>query len=141
MAQAERDQNRVPTLLAASTLDDTTPIKCWADPTTHRLLVDAEIQSLIEVQFPKIATGVYGAVTVTTSATLLRASNPDRISVSITNRTSEILYIGFDNSVTVNTGFSIYQQDVMTYTGSDLYTGALYGIVAASTTDSRYIEL
>lgn len=40
MADASRDQNFVPTLLAASSSDGTTPVKVYADPSTHRLLVD-----------------------------------------------------------------------------------------------------
>lgn len=38
--EAKRDQNRVPTLLAVSNADGVTPITLYADPTTHRLLVD-----------------------------------------------------------------------------------------------------
>ncbi len=41
MADAHFDSNHVPTLLAASSTDGTTPIQVYADPTTHRLLVDA----------------------------------------------------------------------------------------------------
>lgn len=40
MAQASRDQNNVPTLLAASNVDGVTPVRVYADPTSHRLLVD-----------------------------------------------------------------------------------------------------
>ena len=40
MAQANRDQNRVTTLLGTSNADQDTPINIWADPTTHRLFVD-----------------------------------------------------------------------------------------------------
>ena len=40
MADASRDQNYVPTLLAVSSSDGTTPIKIYADPITHRLMVD-----------------------------------------------------------------------------------------------------
>lgn len=40
MSQAGRDQNFVPTLLGVSSSDGTTPIPVYADPTTHRLLVD-----------------------------------------------------------------------------------------------------
>lgn len=40
MAEAERDGNFVPTLLGVSNADGTTPIAVYADPTTHRLLVD-----------------------------------------------------------------------------------------------------
>ncbi len=41
MADASRDGNFVPTLLGASTVDGKTPVPVYADPTTHRLLVDA----------------------------------------------------------------------------------------------------
>jgi len=40
MAQAKRDQNDVPTLLGVSNVDGATPVTIYADPTTHRLLVD-----------------------------------------------------------------------------------------------------
>ncbi len=37
---AYRDQNSVPTLIASSNVDGFTPVRLWADPITHRLLVD-----------------------------------------------------------------------------------------------------
>jgi len=40
MENAERDQNRVTTLIAVSSADGITPVKLYADPVTHRLLVD-----------------------------------------------------------------------------------------------------
>lgn len=40
MSQAKRDENDVPTLLGVSSSDNTTPVPVYADPTTHRLLVD-----------------------------------------------------------------------------------------------------
>lgn len=40
MANAQRDQNSVPTLLAVSNVDGVTPVQLYADPVTHRLLVD-----------------------------------------------------------------------------------------------------
>ena len=141
MPDAERDRNRVTTLLAASTLDDTTTIKCWADPTTHRLLVDAEIQSLIDVAFPGVDTGTYGAVSVGTAATLIKAANTSRISIQITNLDLTTLYFGFDASVTTANGFPLDQFDTISFTGSDLYRGAVYGIVGSGTIDVRWFEL
>lgn len=41
MANAPRDDNYVPTLIAVSNADGVTPVVLWADPTTHRLLVDS----------------------------------------------------------------------------------------------------
>ena len=43
MAQAPRDGNRIPTLLGVSNADGTTPVTVYADPTTHRLLVDLPV--------------------------------------------------------------------------------------------------
>lgn len=40
MAQAYRDENNVPTLIASSNVDGFTPVRVFADPVTHRLLVD-----------------------------------------------------------------------------------------------------
>ena len=40
MAEAKRDENRIATLLAVSNADGITPVTLYADPTTHRLLVD-----------------------------------------------------------------------------------------------------
>ena len=41
MANAYRDENDVPTLIGASNADGETPVRIYADPTTHRLLVDS----------------------------------------------------------------------------------------------------
>mgnify|MGYP001407009312 CR=1 FL=1 len=43
--QSVRDENRVPSLLGASSLDGTTPITAYVDPTTHELLVNASIDA------------------------------------------------------------------------------------------------
>lgn len=40
MDNASRDENFVPTLLGVSSADGTTPTTIYADPDTHRLLVD-----------------------------------------------------------------------------------------------------
>lgn len=36
---AKRDENEVPSLLAVSSADGVSLVRVWADPTTHRLLV------------------------------------------------------------------------------------------------------
>lgn len=48
MANALRDDNRVTTLLAVSSLNGTTPITLYADPSTHALLVDATVTATID---------------------------------------------------------------------------------------------
>src|ERR1700759_2079318 len=41
MANAKLDENSRPTLTALSNANDGTIVDLWADPTTHRLLVDS----------------------------------------------------------------------------------------------------
>lgn len=59
MAQAKRDQNYVPTLLAVSNADGVTPVVLYADPTTHRLLVSVSValSSLSDVTITSAAQG------------------------------------------------------------------------------------
>ena len=40
MENAYRDENNVPTLIASSSVDGESPIRVYANPTTHRLLVE-----------------------------------------------------------------------------------------------------
>ena len=57
MAQAERDENRVTTILGVSNADGVTPVVVWADPVTHRLLVDSVGTSSITFVDNEIPTG------------------------------------------------------------------------------------
>lgn len=59
MADAKRDDNYVPTLLGTSNADGTTPVNIWADPTTHRLLVDIaqDLGDLEDVTITSAAAG------------------------------------------------------------------------------------
>jgi len=58
MAQAKRDDNYVPTLLGVSNSDQTTPVVLWADPTTHRLLVDSNVTEYTEGDTDASITGI-----------------------------------------------------------------------------------
>lgn len=40
MENAYRDENSIPTLIGSSNVDGKTPVRVYADPVTHRLLVD-----------------------------------------------------------------------------------------------------
>ena len=41
MSEAKRDENRISTILGVSNVDAVTPVTVYADPITHRLLVDS----------------------------------------------------------------------------------------------------
>lgn len=63
MANAYRDSNNVPTLLAVSNVDGQTPVRLWADPVTHRLLVDSSGSSITELTATGTVNGVNTAFT------------------------------------------------------------------------------
>lgn len=58
MADAKRDSNYIPTLIAVSNADGTTPVTLYADPTTHRLLVSQSgtLDDLTDVTITSAAT-------------------------------------------------------------------------------------
>lgn len=64
--QAGRDENSVPTLLGVSPVDGRTPVTVYADPTTHRLLVDTV--AFTGVGAPSSTPSVVGQMYVDTNA-------------------------------------------------------------------------
>src|SRR6267142_6547641 len=44
---AKHDKNNTPTLLAVSSADGSTPVRLWADPDSHRLIVDSVAGTII----------------------------------------------------------------------------------------------
>jgi hypothetical protein len=62
MGTAKRDDNYVPTLIAVSNADGSTPVTLYADPVTHRLLVSATSGSLNDLSDVVITTGAQGDI-------------------------------------------------------------------------------
>lgn len=60
MAEAPRDKNRIPTLLGTSSTDGVTPVTVYADPTTHRLKVDASASTSLTINTSTITGGTTG---------------------------------------------------------------------------------
>ncbi len=85
--QAKRDENRVPTLLAVSSSDGTTPVTLYADPTTHRLYVDLPGGGAGTVTDVSVVTanGISGTVatSTTTPAITLSLGNITPTSIAI----------------------------------------------------------
>ncbi len=96
MAQASRDQNNIPTLLGASNVDGITPVRIYADPVTHRLLVDSSggftgtVTSVSVVTANGFAGSVANptttpAITLETTVTGLLKGNGTAISAAVAN--------------------------------------------------------
>lgn len=110
MANAGRDQNSVPTLLAYSSAADGTLVALWADPTTHRLLVDIPGGSgTVTSVSVTTANGVSGSVanpTTTPAITLtLGAITPTSVTASGALKSSTSLILvetaGTTDTVTI----------------------------------------
>lgn len=79
--------------------------------------------------------GTPAAVTVSTTAVLLKASNAARKAILISNFGAAILYIGHTSGVTASgaaTGLAVWPGGAYFDSGDGLYTGDLYGIYSAA---------
>lgn len=79
--------------------------------------------------------GIYGSVTVGTSATQIELRKPHRVSFTIVNNSASTVYLGMDSTVTTSTGLPIVAGASFT---EDYYIGDLYAIVGSGTADLRY---
>jgi len=82
--------------------------------------------------------GTYANKTVTTSATKIISANANRMRLLIVNKSPQVIFIGLDNSVTIANGIPLAELSGCVL---DDWNGDVWGIVAASTGDARYIEL
>lgn len=85
----------------------------------------------------------YGAVTVTSSATLIIAENVSRKELTITNNDgTSPLYLGTDSSVTASTGSPLYPyQTTDRSRGMGTWLGPIYGITSSASVDVRYLQV
>jgi hypothetical protein len=115
MAEAKRDQNFVPTLIGASSVDGITPVTIYVDPVTHRLKVDlsgAGSGSVTSVSVVS-ANGFAGtvatpsttpAITLTTTVTGILEGNGTAISAASTTGTGNVVLAGSPTLTTPNLG-------------------------------------
>lgn len=117
MAEAKRDSNQITTLLAVSNADGVTPVVLYADPVTHRLLVDLPSGSGTVTSVSVVtANGVSGTVataTTTPAITLtLGAITPTSVNgLTITTSTG---------TLTIAAGKTLTASNTLTLTGTDL---------------------
>lgn len=71
-------------------------------------------------------------------AGLIIDENSDREKILVQNMGSETLYIGFDNTVTILTGFPLPPNSVWE---DNTYLGSVYGICATTGVDVAIIEM
>jgi hypothetical protein len=127
MANAAHDDNHIPTLLGVSNADGSTPVKVYADPVTHRLLVDLPGGSGTVTSVSVVsANGLAGtvatatttpAITLSTTATGILQGNGTAISgITDSSTTGQVLRV---------TGASTYAWGAVNLASSSAVTGNL----------------
>lgn len=81
-------------------------------------------------------TGAYGNVTISSTATIIRAANSSRKKILIKNNGTQTVYIGV-SGVTTSTGIPLSSSVNIVLNTDDV----IYGITSTSTSDIRYIEV
>lgn len=103
MSQAPRDENRIPTLLGVSSVDNQTPTTIAVNPTTHALLIDGS--SLSGIFLPLTGGTLTGALIVQPSvdtANALVAKNVAGQQIFEIDTLNNWVKIGVDQPVTNN---------------------------------------
>lgn len=133
MANASRDQNSVPTLLGVSSSDGITPTTVYADPSTHRLLVNvAGGGGTVTTVSVVTANGFAGsvatatttpAITLTTSITGILSGNGTAISAASTTGSGAVVLT--TNPTIVKPVLNATNPTAQTYTPSIAGTATL----------------
>ena len=98
MTRVIREENRVSGLVATSNISDTTPIVLWADPVTHRLLVNSVNVAVGVTPFRLLSAN-------STNGTNIKSSSGNLYGWSITNTNASIRYVKvYDKSTTPSVG-------------------------------------
>jgi len=80
------------------------------------------------------------AVSVTTDATEIVASNPQRVGLLVSNATNAEVFVGPTNAVTVDNGLVIAAKGNFGDSGKFSWKGSMFGIVNDGTADVRFWE-
>ena len=119
------DQNSRRTLSALSSVDNTTIVNCWADPTTHRLLVD----------LPPASTGITSINADTTATQTLTTGTTGTDFAIVDNGSGDHKFNLPDASATSRGVITTGTQTIAgTKTFSSTITGSISGNSATSTT-------
>ena len=155
MSDAKRDNNRVPTLIAVSNVDGTTPVLLWADPVTHRLLVSASsgmLGDLTDVTLTAEAQGdilyyngsAWVNLGVGTSGEYLKTQGIGANPTWDTPVGGDVSKVGtpLDNQVGVWTGDGTIEGTVnLTYDGANLLLTGDIGITGTRITKGWLVDL
>ena len=102
MAEAKRDNNHIPSLLAVSNSDSTTPVVVEADPTTKRLLVNSTLTGTINATVSSADGAIVDGVASTIKASVKNYSNGNPLLVRLTDTSGDYVSAGAGTQYTEN---------------------------------------
>lgn len=122
MANSDRNDNQVPVLILKSNAGDGANVVGWADPTTHRLLVDASV-TVTSVQIDGNDAFGDGARTVTTAGTRVQLSASSvpcrRVYIQALVGNTGSIYVG-GSTIAAGRGIELLATATITLEVSDL---------------------
>ncbi len=106
----------------------------------YAILVDSDGHVKVDalVLATPSTTFTYAAVTMGVAAAVIKVANSSRLGIAVFNLGTAIVYLGYDNTVTVAAGFPLLSNQGLYFDG---YTGALWGISGTAAQDVRYLEV
>lgn len=109
------------------------------DDNSGSITVDGTLTSNVGT-IPTSTTGTESAPSVGTSSTTILASNASRKGLMIVNNSTQTVYVRFASTATVANSIPLYRGANITWSGLNLYTGIITGIVSSGSADVRVEE-
>lgn len=111
----ERNANQVPSLIMKSNAADNADVVSWADPTTHRLLVDALISALQLSGNGTIGDGSKNVTTAGTRVAIASSTACRKVTVQAKPTNTGNVYVGGSTvSSTSGTALTPYNSIILT---------------------------
>lgn len=157
---AKRDQNHIPTLLGVSNADGITPVNIFADPVTHRLLVDSANGSGTVTSVSVVtANGISGTVATATTTPAITLTlgdiTPSKVNGNVITASTGTLTLGAGKTLAANgnttlglAGITMDNSGGIIFTASKVLTisdtasisGTNTGDNATNTTSNAYAD-
>lgn len=109
----------------------------YAEKTWRPLAANASGQISTTTQAPATSSASYSSHNITTSASVIAGENLARQRIILTNNRAGVVYVGFDSSVSITTGFPLSSGQTLDIKET---TSTIYGIAVSGLQEVRVLE-